>query len=372
MKEFILNKYRIISVSFIAALSLTSCSDSDSTIEDMDISGEWLQDASYDNKVVSAIQMYRNGTYKAENVRMDIEDRVFETQSGSYTISGNSLTRDITSSIYGKALDEITIKQVTDYSLTLYTKAASSTEVLYRIVDTYNMKVGETRIVIIADSDFKPTSYQSNYNYVASVDNSGIITAEKRGTAYIIVSSSSSEKAVIRVKVTDSDNAIDNYYFYLGAKTSAIKDVLGTPHYDFNPTDDDPFISYWLFDDYFSAVTFNYKKSARVSWYGYNVADVVYHILVDVKENVNNNTISQSLNSYFQYLGNDGTTEIYGIISNVFTEYGLIQFDVYVYWFTKEKIISYMIDSNELYSKQYFINSSKNKLTKKIVTQWGM
>lgn len=96
----------------------------------------------------------------------------------------------------------------------------------YRIVDTYQMNVGESRQAIINDGDFVPQGYSSVNHHVASVDNEGNIEARHLGTTYILITSSIGT-AVIRVVVNDSANDFDDALQIMGLPLKSVTKEYG-------------------------------------------------------------------------------------------------------------------------------------------------
>lgn len=96
----------------------------------------------------------------------------------------------------------------------------------YRIVDTYQMNVGESRQAIINDGDFVPQEYSTVNYHVASVDNEGNIEARHLGTTYILITSSIGT-AVIRVVVNDSANDFDDTLQILGLPLKSVTKEYG-------------------------------------------------------------------------------------------------------------------------------------------------
>lgn len=101
----------------------------------------------------------------------------------------------------------------------------------YRIVDTYQMNVGESRQAIVNDGDFVPQDYSTVNYHVASVDNEGNIEARHLGTTYILISSSIGT-AVIRVVVNDSTNDFDDALQILGSPLLTVTKEYGKIYID--------------------------------------------------------------------------------------------------------------------------------------------
>ena len=108
-----------------------------------------------------------------------------------------------------------TVKNLTVYGFTI-TSDKNGSHVLEKIVESYEMKVGETRIVQFGkdNADFQYASYSSNNERIATVSADGTITAQgEKGITYIKVSSGQTN---VWVKVTVGDNCADMWYDYVG------------------------------------------------------------------------------------------------------------------------------------------------------------
>ena len=108
-----------------------------------------------------------------------------------------------------------TVKNLTAYGFTI-TSDKNGSHVLEKIVESYEMKVGETRIIQFGkdNADFQHASYSSNNERIATVTADGTITAQgEKGITYITVSSGLTN---VWVKVTVGDNCADMWYDYVG------------------------------------------------------------------------------------------------------------------------------------------------------------
>ena len=99
----------------------------------------------------------------------------------------------------------------------------------YRIVDTYQMNVGDKRQAIVNDSEFVPQEYSTVNYHVAGVDDDGTIEARHLGTTFILVKSSIGT-AAIRVVVNDSANAFDEVLQVLGMPLRDVTKEYGTTY----------------------------------------------------------------------------------------------------------------------------------------------
>lgn len=108
-----------------------------------------------------------------------------------------------------------TVKNLTVYGFTI-TSDKNGSHVHEKIVESYEMKVGETRIIQFGkdNADFQNASYSSNNERIATVSADGAITAQgEKGITYIKVSSGMTN---VWVKVTVGDNCADMWYDYVG------------------------------------------------------------------------------------------------------------------------------------------------------------
>ena len=353
--------------AFLGAIALNSCSHDDDD-ESMNIAGEWLEDDSTDDDTKMYISSYKEGGSMANCwIKVTADEGFVSNKVGTYSVKGSNLTLNYYDDmIKMNVMEEYSIRNVTNYTLMLYYAETGGTTTAYRIIDTYNMKVGETRTVSIEDSKFSPSTYKSNYKRIATVNNNGVITAVKRGTAYIIVSSAT-EKAVIRVVVTDPNNAIDDYMSFLGCNLDAIKNIFGKSYTELTDEYGDSFLHYYLYDDYYETAVFYYKLM-EVGWLGWQKSNVVNRIYIDVRETASQAIIKEALSKEFEYLGTIDGVELYGVIRTILSPYGSFEHNVYVYWFPNERLLEYEIDFDS--AKTRMNKSYSAKLSKRIEARW--
>lgn len=351
--------------AFCGVITLNSCSHVDDE-EGVNIAGEWLEDDSTDDDTKMYISNYKEGGGMANCwIKVTADEGFVNNKVGTYSVKGSDLTLNYYDDMINmNVMEEYSIRNVTDYTLMLYYAENGSTTTAYRIIDTYNMKVGETRNVSIEDSKFSPSAYKSNYKRIATVNNNGVITAVKRGTAYIIASSAT-EKAVIRVVVTDPNNAIDDYMSYLGCNLDAIKNAFGKSYTELTDEYGDSFLHYYIYDDYYESAVFYYKLM-EVGWLGWQKSNVVNRIFIDIRENVSQTIIKESLSKEFEYLGTIDGVELYGVIRTVLSPYGNFEHNVYVNWYRDERLLEYELD----FDSSKIRRNKSFSVTKRIETKW--
>ena len=172
----------------------------------------------------------------------------------------------------------------------------------YRIVDTYQMNVGESRQAIINDNEFVPQEYSSMSYHIASVDNNGKIEARHLGTTYILIKSSIGT-AVIRVVVNDSENVFNDALQSMGMPVQTITKEYGQTYAEAEDEDDNrkTIRRYFLPDE-----KVRYIKM-RLDTDGY-----VEYIEQYFSNNITSDEVRESLNRKydFQYSEDDGNGRI--------------------------------------------------------------
>ena len=191
--------------------------------------GTWLENQSGDGNYLLGIDTYRpDGTFSAWMALVTKTDNVLMSYDGQYTVSGNVMTVNYVSPLTGLSTQEkYEVRSLDDYKLVRYYAANSSTAESHKVVDTFDMKVGDERTISLADANIQPTAFTSLTPGVATVDGSGKVTAKKRGLTFVTVQSPSGD-VVVRVDVSDPDNVIDDIFAFMGEDISRVENVYGT------------------------------------------------------------------------------------------------------------------------------------------------
>lgn len=210
----------------LAAFSINSCSNEDcnfgaessapvvvKTLTDS-LCGEWYNKHSFGYDVES---MNSDGTYH-DWTTIFLDGITFnERNTGTWTVEGKSYSYDYVSAMLGQQKSSLEITNITDYNKTTKSPTDGSISVYSRIVDEITIKAGETSKITIPSPYDKlvPTTYESDYAWVASVDGNGSVTGKERGMTYVMASDNSGNSVVVKVNVT-SDNAIPDFVDYIG------------------------------------------------------------------------------------------------------------------------------------------------------------
>lgn len=225
----------LLALVVLAGLS-TSCKDEDVLLNSgtpnpptpptptYSVKGQWLQETTSGGVQVMATDNYKeDGTF--DSWIYFAGDQY--TYSGTYTYSDNKLTRRYVSPITNSNTVEVYIVNKLDkYSMSSTLDAVQASENFYRIVNTYQMNVGDSRAFSVDDADFAATAYSSTNPQVATVDATGKIQAVKRGFAFIKASTASST-AAIRVEVADASHPVDDLMPFMGGSIENVKAAFG-------------------------------------------------------------------------------------------------------------------------------------------------
>lgn len=294
----------LVVLALFSVISLTNCSGTDSGSDPSptpvpspsptptpeptptySIVGEWFEDSSSEGMKILDVWKFEEGNNYSGwfGLVMPAESHILET-TGTYTISGKSFScKHVDPVSKLNVVENYEIKLLDKYALTIYVIEYSQQEEYHRIVDTFNLKVGETKDIQIDDSKFIPTSYYSTDSRVAVV-NKGSVQALKRGTTYISVASSIGT-AVIRVIVQDPENAFDDYLLYLGSSIDDVTKVFGDLYIENYLEDKDIYVrTFPLIDEIMEDVEFFYGLDGRIT-----------EIYASVREGVDTSIITQSL-----------------------------------------------------------------------------
>lgn len=220
--------FYLIGTAFL--LGITSCSDDacDHPTDGgggttPDVMGIWYEEAENEE-----MRFNQNGTFYDKYCN---KNRSAETEGRwEYDKANKKLT--YTYSYLGQMqYADWTVKNLTEFGFTI-----SSTMVadhpLEKVVETYNMKVGETATIQFQNDhqNYTVKSFQSKNPRLASVSENGTITAEgEKGTTYIKI-----ETAYFNVwaKVVVGDDCLDLWYDYpslMGTDFNNVKKTLGIP-----------------------------------------------------------------------------------------------------------------------------------------------
>ena len=159
----------------------------------------------------------------------------------------------------------------------------------YRIVDTYQMNVGESRQAIVNDSEFVPQEYSTVNYHVASVDNEGNIEARHLGTTYILIKSSIGT-AVIRVVVNDSANDFDDALQILGMPLKSVTKEYGKLYIERTHDNDTTVRVYNLADE-------KVMQMKLIT----DTAGYVYRIEQSLSNNITPDVVRASFNRKYKY-----------------------------------------------------------------------
>ena len=170
-------------------LGFASCSDDEcdhSVIQPdssslLDVAGNWYEEATNEemryNENGTFYDRYCNTTRSGETEGRWEYDQANRRLTWTYSFMGQTQFSDWT------------VDDLTEMSLTI-SSTTVATHTLERIVETYQLEVGQTaNIQFAADyPSYTVLSYTSKNERLASVDNQGVITAEgEKGTTYIKV-----------------------------------------------------------------------------------------------------------------------------------------------------------------------------------------
>ena len=265
MKKEILYRLTLSLSVFFGCMAFSGCSD-DYEGPQYSVTGEWFLDESdvYQTKRVIK-EFTSDGKYHGLQIIVGATINISEIADGTYSISDNKINAVFTTPYAAQHFSEIyKVNKADKYSLSLMTESANG--VFHRIVDTYSMQLGESKQCSISDPAFNAVSFLSYDENIATVDDSGVIHALKRGTAYIKMISAEGD-AIIRVIVNDADNLMDDFTKYIyGPIDQVIKD-FGNNYVTFDLKSGLTTVAYQVFDDVVREVEFNYLQRTHV----YNV-----------------------------------------------------------------------------------------------------
>lgn len=259
-------------IVLLVLVPMASCSDDDDTDNGSDIQyrsivGEWYSDFGMDVEGsmdwgISAI--YNDGTTDGFLAHVSKEEGYLIPVEGTYKISGKKYSQAIT--MFGETETSILdILSIGMYDIRLFNNENQMLDISHRILDTYNLQVGETHDMLINDPDFVVMEYRSDNEKVATISPNGTIEALRVGTAYVSAVSKKGT-AVIRVVVTNPVTGIDDFMAYMFENVDVATQAYGTLYKDLEYADGSGYNMrhYYMLDENVEEIGFTFGESKVV------------------------------------------------------------------------------------------------------------
>lgn len=282
---------RILLLAFVL-IAATACSEDPDVVTGMqsDIStalvGDWYTED-------EALGLYGEHTYTADNIVSVNEYRKMygyrrQHMSGSYEVKESSLSRTLTSDAGLPTTETVTVDSLSP----LYFRTVSTdygVAKFYRIVGTLDIQAGSTiqldvlqYIVPFTNKVQEIYGYTVKDSSVASIEESGLLTAKRQGTTYVLADTPSGT-AIVKLSVSDGGNLWHDFSQSLGKSIDAVTQEYG------------PFYAYmtgeslqYIFDDYYVN-----SMSAFVE----AETHLVDSMIVTFNENIESNVVTEYLDS---------------------------------------------------------------------------
>lgn len=215
----------------LATFALASCNDDcDHIIPPPPPGEEWSPVGIwYEEEENEEMRYSESGTFydKYCNVR-----RSFETEGRYEFDKENWRLTNIYNFMGQTQFSDWTITNHDEFSFTIKSETVAAHQ-QEKVVETYSMSVGNTQQIAFAQDrpDYTVQSYTSKNERIASVSESGLITANgEKGTTYIKIATNNGN---VWVKVVVGDECLDLWYDYIsliGQNYTQVRTVLGNPH----------------------------------------------------------------------------------------------------------------------------------------------
>lgn len=273
MKKEMINKLPLFLLVLLGCLSFISCED-DNDGPQYSITGEWFLDESDGNQTKRTIKEFTSdGQYHGSQYIVGAETNIREIADGIYTYKNNTINAVFSTPYDARHYSEsYKVISADKYSLSIRVENTGNSGVMHRVVDTYDIKLGEKRNCIVNDPAFNAVAYMSYDENIAFVDADGVVCGMKRGITYVKIVSSEGE-AIIRIKVSDADNLMEDYVKYIYAPIDQVYKDFGNNYLQYQLNSGLTVVQYNLMDDAVKEVTFNYLIEEHV----YNVQGAFRH-----------------------------------------------------------------------------------------------
>lgn len=261
---------KIIYFLFLAICCVACDSDDDvikKTFTCNDLDGEWL---CYDEENgTSAIDMQlaaRGYSYQA-TIFTDIYSNmdVYDSQYGffSYYKASNMIRMQVASQKEGNSETvDYLLTDVDDCTLKLCSKKFNCIDVFYKVVDSRELAFGQTAQMDISQiSSFTPSEYQVLNNNVATVDESGCVTACGIGSTFV-VAKDGDKRVAMKITVT---SLVDVHAAEVYESVDDVLEKYGNPDVQADLANNSAGILYKKpsFEPTASAIEFDYDKTSR-------------------------------------------------------------------------------------------------------------
>lgn len=342
MKNNVLRKGKYLLTAMLLVTLLGACSSDDdgnnvpgseNFTRDM-IVGEWFEPA---GEGAYGIGCYKeDGTMTSTMIRATKRDWLYTTSDGYWEFSGGRLSVVTTVNHMG-ILNSDSKGVYQPVKLTKYELQMSSLDMDhisggYRIVDTYQLNVGESRQVVFNDRDFVPQSYSSVCYHIASVDDEGNIEARHLGTTYILVKSST-DTAVIRIVVSDSENSFNDALQSMDQSIQDITKEYGQVYIEQVQEDEKPVRLYYLPDEKVMSIRFTVDTNGYVEY-----------VEQFFTSNITSDEVREELARKYDYQQTDDTED--GRIDWYITSWHCRKVAV-GYWERAHQVFMYFMDENK-------------------------
>lgn len=263
MKKEKTNRLTLFLTVILGCWTFCGCNDDYEGLE-YAITGEWFLDESDAYQTNRTIKEFTSdGKYIGLKMIVGELNNIIVEADGTYSHNDNNINTVFTVPYDNRHWSENYIVVRCDkYSLSLHEDDLGKSNVYHRIVDTYTMQLGETRQCIINDPAFNATGYVSYDENIATVSADGLINATKRGITFIKVMSGEGA-AIIRVKVNDADNIMDDYTKYIYAPIDQVFKDFGES-YTMEASSGLTMVGYYLTDDIVKEIIFAHLQREHV------------------------------------------------------------------------------------------------------------
>ena len=211
----------------ITACSSDSDSDSKGKYESSLFQGQWC---AVEGPVAMILNLEKSSLTGEVFLNLNTTPTLYETLSGTwyYYSANNMMQLEMLHSSDGHQITTTyKVLKANSLLISMREQSTGAEDVFYRLVDSRTIDEGNSFVINYnGGTSFQAVSYASSNPSIASVDNTGKVTAKGQGVAFISAYSQQEEAVIIKVKVIGN---VEHFVTELTSDIETITRTHGTP-----------------------------------------------------------------------------------------------------------------------------------------------